>query len=252
MSIIGGMSAQYDKIGAAYANWKETPFPRYSEVPTVRRLLSGHIEGRRVLDLACGTGFYSRRFKQWGAADVVGVDISARMVAAARETEAEDHLGIEYVVANVDELPVIGAFDLAAAVYLLNYAETRAVIGRMGRNIAANLKPDGTLLALLPEPDYVMGKGDTERYAFSYRLVTSGTDWRLIHAEVHTDPPFSLEYRHWSRRTFEEELQAAGFVDLQWHPFEVSPEGLSKFGEAYWQDLLDNPVSTILTARLSA
>ncbi len=248
---MASMSAQYDKIGGAYANFKETPFPRYSEVPTVRRLLSGLIEGRRVLDLACGTGFYSRLLKQWGAAEVVGVDVSGSMVAAAREAETRDPLGIKYQVVDATDLPVLGSFDLATAIYLLNYAETRDVMRRMGRNIAANLKPDGVLLALLPEPDYVIGKGDTERYAFSYRLITTGEDWRLVHADIHTDPPFSLEYRHWSRRTFAEELEASGFIDLQWHSFEVSPEGLAKFGEDYWHDLLDNPVSTILTARLS-
>jgi len=249
--IMAYMSAQYDKIGGAYANFKETPFPRYAELPTVRRLLSGLIEGRLVLDLACGTGFYSRLFKQWGAADVVGVDVSGSMVAAAREVETKDPLGITYQVADVADLPVLGSFDLAAAAYLLNYAETREVMRRMGRNIAANLKPDGRLLALLPEPDYVMGKGDTERYGFSYRLITSDEDWRLVHADIHTNPPFSLEYRHWSRRTYAEELEAVGFIDLRWHAFEVSPEGLAKFGEGYWRDMLDNPVSTILTARLS-
>ncbi len=100
------MSEQYDAIGATYAGWKETPIPTYTEVPTVRTLLAGRIEGRSVLDLACGTGYYSRLFTQWGAAKVVGVDISETMVAAASEAEAKVPLGIEYVVANVADLPV--------------------------------------------------------------------------------------------------------------------------------------------------
>lgn len=244
------MSEQYDVIGARYANWKETPVPRYTEVPTVRKLLSGLIEGRAVLDLACGTGYYSRLFKRWGAAGVVGVDVSEAMIAAARDAEAKDPLGIEYRVADAADLPVLGSFDLATATYLLHYADTREIMCRMCRSIAANLQPDGVLLALLPEPDYVMGQGDTERYGFSYRLVTSNKDWRFVRADVHTDPPFSVEYRLWPRAVFEDALHSAGFTDLRWHPFEVSPEGLAKFGEAYWHDLLVNPMSTTLTARL--
>ncbi len=244
------MSAQYDAIGATYAGWKETPIPTYTEVPTVKRLLSGQIEGRSVLDLACGTGYYSRLFIRWGAAGVVGVDVSETMVAAAREAEARDRLGIEYRVADAATLPQLGSFDLATATYLLHYAETPEAMSRMCRNIAANLKPGGLLMALLPEPDYVMGRGDTKRYGFTYRLVASDKDWRLVHADVHTNPPFSIEYRHWARAVFDEAVRSAGFADLRWYPFEVSPEGLARFGLAYWCDLLANPMSTILTARL--
>ncbi|TAJ09541.1 MAG: class I SAM-dependent methyltransferase [Nitrospirae bacterium] len=246
------MRAQYDAIGETYVGWKETPIPTYTEVPTVKRLLSGAIEGRSVLDLACGTGYYSRLFKQLGAAKVVGADVSDTMVAAAREAEAKAPLGIEYRVADAAELSWLGAFDLATATYLLHYAETAEAMRNMCRNIAANLKPGGLLLALLPEPDYVMGRGDTERYGFTYRLVASDKDWRLVHADVHTNPPFSIEYRHWARAVFDEAVRSAGFADLRWHPFEVSPEGLAKFGAGYWRDLIENPMSTILTARLTA
>lgn len=246
---MAGMSAQYDAIGAAYAGWKETPVPRYSEVPTVQGVLAGQIKNRSVLDLACGTGFYSRLFKQWGAAKVVGVDVSEAMIAAARAAEARDRLGLEYLVADAADMPVLGAFDVATATYLLHYAATPESMGRMGRNITANLRPGGMLFALLPEPDYVMGKGDTERYCFTYRTVAGDKDGLLVHADIHTDPPFSIEYRHWKREVYEKVLQEAGFTDLQWHPFIVSPEGLAKFGEAYWRDILANPVSTVLTAR---
>lgn len=249
---MAAMSRQYDSIGANYVNWKATPIPTYSEVPTVRRLLGTRIQGRNLLDLACGTGYYARFFKQWGAARVVGVDISEAMIAEARASETRERAGIEYVRADAASLPRLGAFDVAAAMYLLHYAETPEVMAAMCRAIAANLKPGGELFTLLPEPDYVLGKGDTERYGFSYRLVARGDGWRLVHADVHTEPPFSIEYRHWSRQVYADALGQAGFVGLQWHAFEISAEGLEKLGAAYWQDILANPVSTVLTARLSA
>ncbi|HEU4686174.1 MAG TPA: class I SAM-dependent methyltransferase [Nitrospira sp.] len=245
------MSAQYDDIGAVYVNWKDTPIPRYAEVPTVKRLVSKVIQGRQVLDLACGTGYYSRLFKQWGAATVMGVDVSEAMVSTAREAESKDPLGIHYVVRDAADLSVLGSFDVAAATYLLHYAETSDIMRRMAKSIAANLKQGGFLLTLVPAPDYVMGQGDTEQYGFSYRLVRASEEWRLVHADVHTNPPFSIEYRHWARHVYEEALHAAGFADLQWHHFEVSPEGVARFSEAYWRDILENPVTVILTARLS-
>ena len=41
--------------------------------------------GKRVADIGCGGGIYSRAWRALGAADVVGVDFSAQMIAAARE-----------------------------------------------------------------------------------------------------------------------------------------------------------------------
>lgn len=38
---------------------------------------SSNIEGKKVLDLACGDGYYSRYAKDIGANTVVGVDISS-------------------------------------------------------------------------------------------------------------------------------------------------------------------------------
>ena len=78
------MRPQYGAIGGHYGNWKQTPIPVYLEVPTVRRLLDGLVEGQVILDLACGTGFYSRLLKQLGAGRVIGVDISEAMIAEAR------------------------------------------------------------------------------------------------------------------------------------------------------------------------
>jgi ubiquinone/menaquinone biosynthesis C-methylase UbiE len=44
--------------------------------------------GKRVADIGCGGGIYSRAWRELGAADVVGVDFSAQMVGAARERTA--------------------------------------------------------------------------------------------------------------------------------------------------------------------
>jgi 2-polyprenyl-3-methyl-5-hydroxy-6-metoxy-1,4-benzoquinol methylase len=42
------------------------------------------MDGRRVLDLGCGTGQLARHLATLGAAEVVGLDVSERMLALAR------------------------------------------------------------------------------------------------------------------------------------------------------------------------
>ena len=54
--------------------------------PPLLRLV-GDVAGQRVLDLACGNGYLSRRFARQGAA-VVGVDATAPIIERARTRSA--------------------------------------------------------------------------------------------------------------------------------------------------------------------
>jgi 2-polyprenyl-3-methyl-5-hydroxy-6-metoxy-1,4-benzoquinol methylase len=54
-------------------------------VEAIRRIVDP--AGKRIADIGCGGGIYSRAWHELGA-DVVGVDFSQQMVAAAREQAA--------------------------------------------------------------------------------------------------------------------------------------------------------------------
>ena len=43
--------------------------------------------------MACGSGYYTRKLKQMGAGDTIGVDISEEMIKEARKIELEEPLG---------------------------------------------------------------------------------------------------------------------------------------------------------------
>src|SRR2546425_169670 len=75
--------------------------------------------GRSTLDLGCGEGRLSRDLKTLGH-DIVGVDASPTMLAAAREADPE----LETYLADVAALPFAdGAFDLAIAFMSLQDVE---------------------------------------------------------------------------------------------------------------------------------
>lgn len=85
--------AQYDHIGSKYDEYAQTATLKRAESYTVLRMV-GPLEGTRVLDLACGFGFYTRLLKQEGAAQVVGVDLSPEMIRLARANEQAEPLGV--------------------------------------------------------------------------------------------------------------------------------------------------------------
>jgi ubiquinone/menaquinone biosynthesis C-methylase UbiE len=55
------------------------------EWPALRALLPD-MRGRKVLDLGCGYGWFCRWARQNVAADVLGIDVSAKMLAQAAAT----------------------------------------------------------------------------------------------------------------------------------------------------------------------
>lgn len=64
--------------------------------------LAGDVAGVRVLELACGEGRASRALAGMGA-EVVGVDISSRLLAVASEQERRAPLGVTYLRGDVQE-----------------------------------------------------------------------------------------------------------------------------------------------------
>jgi SAM-dependent methyltransferase len=91
------------------------------EWPTLRNLLPD-LRGLRVLDLGCGFGWFCRFARQQGAAGVLGVDVSERMLArAAAET---DDGAISYLRADLEQLTLAPeSFDFAYSSLALHYVE---------------------------------------------------------------------------------------------------------------------------------
>jgi len=73
-----GFVAGYSTLERFGAGWERTV--EHSDLLA----LLPEMDGRRVLDLGCGTGQLARHLATLGAAEVVGLDVSERMLALAR------------------------------------------------------------------------------------------------------------------------------------------------------------------------
>ncbi|MFJ6513473.1 class I SAM-dependent methyltransferase [Streptomyces sp. NPDC091406] len=241
---------QYDEIGEAFEGFKALPLTHHAEVPSFLALV-GDVRGRSVLDLASGTGFYSREFRRRGAAEVLGIDISGEMVAAAREQESREPLGVRYEVGDVSELPALGQqFDVALAVQLLNYAEDIDAMERMCRNVHRNLVPGGEFFVLAQRPDYRFDGPSLRKYGFLCEATgETGETGPRVRVTALLDPPIRIETGCPRRDVYEKCLRTAGFTDLTWVPLEVSEAGLRAFGADFWADLHANPPLEMLRCR---
>lgn len=63
----------------------------------------GH-QGKRLLDAGCGTGYFSRRWRQLGKL-VTALDLAPGMLAVARRQQAADH----YLLGDIEQMPLPSA-----------------------------------------------------------------------------------------------------------------------------------------------
>ncbi|HUB99676.1 MAG TPA: class I SAM-dependent methyltransferase [Solirubrobacterales bacterium] len=137
-----GAERAYDAIAAVYDDFTAHHDYELWLGNLLPRIESHGIRGRRLLDVACGTGksFIPLLEDGW---EVTACDVSAAMVEIAREKVGDE---AELAVADMRELPVFGEFDLIwclddAVNYLLEGEELERALAAMGRNLG----PQGLL-----------------------------------------------------------------------------------------------------------
>ena len=195
--------AAYDPIADWYAAQSRTGSLRRFHDNLAQCLLgmAGQVSGKRVLDAGCGEGHVARLFARHGA-EVVAADISPRLLEHARNLEAQDPHGIEFIEADLAKgLPSHrGAFDLATANMMLDDCEDLAGVLC---GIADALNPGGRLLLSMNNPYAIVTRGKVDDYFASGPLTqTFGTE------RAEFEVPFYY-------RTFEEWVAAirrAGFL----------------------------------------
>jgi trans-aconitate methyltransferase len=120
-----------------------------SEWPALRALLPA-IAGKRVVDLGCGFGQLSRWLAAEGAASVLGIDLSEKMLArAAAETKSP---AVTYRRADLETLELEPeSADLIVSSMAFHYVEDFA---RLAQTLHAALASGGPLAFSIEHPIY--------------------------------------------------------------------------------------------------
>ena len=120
-----------------------------AEWPALRALLPD-LHGLRVLDLGCGFGWFCRWAREQGAAYVLGLDVSGRMLERAR-TSTEGG-GIVYDRADLERVELAPAsFDLVYSSLALHYLED---LDRLLAQVHRALVGGGRLVFSVEHPIY--------------------------------------------------------------------------------------------------
>jgi len=124
-----------------------------AEWPALRALLPD-MHGVRVVDLGCGFGWFCRWSREQGAAEVLGLDVSERMLARACTETSDGAITHQQADMETLELPV-ESFDLAYSSLALHYV---AQLDRLLTVVHGTLVPGGSFVFSVEHPIYTAPK----------------------------------------------------------------------------------------------
>ncbi|MDO7488088.1 methyltransferase domain-containing protein [Peribacillus frigoritolerans] len=136
----------YERFAYVYDElMKDAPYEKWLMILTAKLEQYG-VGGRKVLDLACGTGEMTVELAQHGF-EVTGVDLSDEMLLVANEKAVKLGLSIPLFQQNMAELEGLGQFDCVTIFCdSLNYLRGEEDIVKTFSRVHEHLKDGGLLL----------------------------------------------------------------------------------------------------------
>jgi len=233
----------YNKIAQVSKDSKQLPFRSHVEAYTMFKLL-GNLEGKSIIDFACGEGFYTRLLKKLGAKTVLGVDIAAKTLELAVIEERENPIGCEYLLANIGKMDQVGEFDIVTGIYLLNFAKSREELIDFCAAIYKHLRPGGRFVGYNESPDNAIENYDKyKKYGF-YKSTTKDRkegDITTYHFTNLDGQEYHVDTYYYSKDTYKNVFQKCGFMGLEWCGPWADEFAHIDYDENYWNYLIENP-----------
>ena len=202
------------------------------EIPA-RFALLPDLKGLRVLDLGCGMGDDCMEYIRRGAKEVVGADISEKMLAYAMENNSADNITYKRMafedIAQLDE-----KFDIITSSLAFDYSED---FGKLMKDIYALVNDGGYLVFSMSHPISTAYDGVYDRY-------TRTEDKVRLYANLHNYGIEGIRHFKWVVEDYEVYhrkfstlincIAGAGFVIEECQessvPDEILAEHPDKFG----------------------
>ncbi len=111
------------------------------------------LRGRKMLDLGCGYGWHCMYAAEQGASDILGIDLSKKMITEAKRRNTDKR--IKYRVCGIEEYEYPeNTWDCVVSNLALHYIEN---IERVFQNVHKTLIPGGTFLFNIEHPVFTSG-----------------------------------------------------------------------------------------------
>lgn len=238
-----GFSNVYDDAAraAAYARL-EFPGTYYLAYRDLPEIILGSVGGRKAIDFGCGAGRSTRFLRDLGF-DVVGVDVSAPMLARAREADPRG----DYRLVPPSGLGDLGLapVDLVLSAFTFDNIPAKEEKVSILRSLGKALREGGRIVNLVSSPEiYVNEWASFSTAAFpENRRAASGDRVKIVMLDVEDRRP--VEDVLWRDADYLESYREAGLRPLRTH----RPLGLPSEPHAWVSETAISPWVIYLLAR---
>jgi len=203
-----------DDVRALAYSRLEFPGTYYLAFRDLPELLQRHVTGRTSLDFGCGAGRSSRFLKDLGF-NVTGVDISASMLAHARERDP----GGTYLLVPDGDLSTLtrGTFDLVFSAFTFDNVRGGTARAHLFAQFYELLSPSGRIVNLVSAPEIYVNEWTsfTTREFAENRSAGTGDKVRIIMLDVPDRRP--VEDVLWLDRDYREIYAEVGLEVVEVH-----------------------------------
>jgi SAM-dependent methyltransferase len=210
----------------------------------------GDLAGTVIMDYGCGDGRYARLLEALGADQVIGVDLSPTMIAAA--VAADPASTVQYYVVPDNRLTPFAdrSVDTVVANMVFMMSPSKADLVQSFSEIHRVLKPEGRLLYCITHPAFIDRDAHDCRRVFDagFQYLQEGERYRFILKDdqgAEIDGGF-FDY-HYTLTTYIQTTINAGFTLLSFEELRYPAEVIAK--RAIPKAFLDVPQSILVVAR---
>ncbi len=204
-------TSAYDDIAEWYDQWLGTHAMRDDPYFPAAEALMGEVSGQRICDLACGQGRVARHLADQGA-QVVGVDLSARLLEIARRHEATEPRGIEYLQADARSLDGVADASFDGVLCFMALMDIADLVPTL-RTVARMLRPGGWFVFAILHPCYHTARsGEIETPGGALRTIGRYFEEGYWRSDTRKGPPGKVGAYHRTLSTYVNALTDAGLT----------------------------------------
>lgn len=249
---------QYDAIAVEYRLVENTFAQKYVYDYELNDFIKNN-QGKKVLVLHAGSGYRARLVKNFGAKEVIGIDISHKQIQIAREEELTSPQGIIYHILDpyssdfINTVPkeLIGQADIVIGFFLLDHAMNKEDLKKVIEHVYKLLKPKGNFFGMLDNSKAPLPSDP--KYGVVINLENNGQkieDNSLRRISIYQHGLEVLHFHNfaWKTETIKEFLEKSKFSQISFKEARVSPEGIKKYGEEFWSEYKKHPDQIVFSA----
>jgi toxoflavin synthase len=242
--------ANYDDIANDYKRLEDEQPVKEGLINYWMLEFCGNVKNKRVLDLGCGSGFFTRAVAEKGAKEVIGVDISKEEIKMAEQEEEREPLNIKYFQGDLENFDYskIGPVGLITASVSLHYAKNTEELRKFISLPTKNLETGGIFVACVNNPANNVGDWPTEKKELDEVQDSDGKRIKVGLYDLKGEKVVEFINYSYEEEVYKKILEEEGYGEFELFEMVPPEETIKKYPEMDWTKNIEKPTLVIIKA----